>query len=66
MTRPTKTQIREVSTKPSDGTMAADIAKLLGSQPPTVNDLVADPMVLMRIGTLITRAVDNKRARRAN
>jgi hypothetical protein len=56
----TKTQNREVVTKPSDGTIAGHIAKLLASQPPTVDDLVSDPMVRMRIGTLITRAVERQ------
>jgi hypothetical protein len=53
---PNKTD-REVSASPSDK-IAADIAELFASRSLRVDELFADPIVRMRIGTLIARAIN--------
>ena len=49
---------RDVSAKPSDHEIDADIAALFASPPPTVDEFFADSIVRMRIGMLITQAMN--------
>jgi hypothetical protein len=49
---------RDVSAKPNDRGIDANIAALFASRPPTVDEFFADPIVQMRIGMLITQAVN--------
>jgi hypothetical protein len=49
---------RDFSAGQSKDEIAADFAKLFASQPPTVDEFFADPIARMRIGMLITRAMD--------
>lgn len=50
---------RDFSASPCDGKIIdADISELFACQPMEVDELFADPIVRMRIGMLITRAMD--------
>jgi hypothetical protein len=55
---------RDVSAKPSDHEIDADIAALFASPPPTVDEFFADSIVRMRIGTLITQAMNKPKGPR--
>jgi hypothetical protein len=58
---------RDFSARPSDNEIDVDIAGLFTSQPPEVDESFADPIVRMRIGLLITRAMnESKSPRRRN
>jgi hypothetical protein len=48
---------RDSSAMPGNHGIDAEIAKLLATPPPTVDEFIADPIVRMRIGMLIARAV---------
>jgi hypothetical protein len=48
---------RDFSVSQSKEDIDADIAELFASRPPTVDELFADPIVQMRMATLIMRAV---------
>ena len=58
MLRFPRTFDRDVSANPSDHEIDADIAALFASPPPTVDEFFADSIVRMRIGTLITQAMN--------
>ena len=53
---------RDFAVHPGDVRIDADLAELFASRPPGVDELYADPIVRMRIGMLITAAM-NKPAR---
>ena len=53
---------RDFAAHPGGDKIDADLAKLFASRPPDVDELYADPTVRMRIGMLITAAM-NKPAR---
>jgi hypothetical protein len=55
---------RDVSAKPSGHEIDADIAALFASPPPTVGEFFADSIVRMRIGTLITQAMNKPKGPR--
>jgi hypothetical protein len=56
---------RDSSAQPSDDEIAVAIAKLFTSRPPATHELFADPVVRMRIGMLIARAINEPRKPRA-
>jgi hypothetical protein len=49
---------RDFSASPSDNEVEAEIAKLFASQPPGMGEFFEDPIVRLRIGMLITRALN--------
>jgi hypothetical protein len=58
MLRLPKNSDRDFSASQSEDDIHADIAELFASQPPEWDDFFADPLVLTRIGTLITEAMN--------
>lgn len=61
MPRSSNTPEHNFSARPSDDKIDADIVELFASQPPGVDELFADSAVRMRIGMLITQAMNKKR-----
>ena len=58
MPRLTNNSDRDFSASQSEDDIHADIAELFASQPPGWDDFFADPIVRIRIGTLITEAMN--------
>jgi hypothetical protein len=65
MPRLTNDPCRDSSAQPSDDEITVAIAELFTSRPPTAHEWFADPVVQMRIGMLITRAINEPRKPRA-
>lgn len=63
MTRSPNNEAQGVFVKPTDETNN-HIAELLASPPPTIDSLFADPRVQMRIGMIITQAIQTPTYRR--
>jgi hypothetical protein len=55
---PRKNSDRDFSASQSEDDIHADIAELFASQPPEWDDFLADSLVWMRMGTLITEAMN--------
>jgi hypothetical protein len=49
---------RDFSASPRDGKFHADVAEFFATTPLAMGDFFADPIVQMRIGALITRAMN--------
>jgi hypothetical protein len=64
MTRSPNNEAQGVFVKPTDRETNSYIAELLSSPPPTIDSLFADPRVQMRIGMLITQAIQTPTSRR--
>jgi hypothetical protein len=51
---------RDVAAHPTGNKIEADVAALFAAPPPAVDEYFADPLVRMRIGTLITHAMNKQ------
>jgi hypothetical protein len=54
---PLRRSHRDDAEKVDGRALSFDIAELLSSMPPALDELLADPIVRLRIGTIVTRAV---------